>query len=132
LTRKCYGIVNRTLIGLILDSNPEITDVDLIIVDQKMKLPEITEESLVIPFSDNAYKIVAGTFQTPDPAKLYSDEEILKRQKVEVFPRKISPRETWYRVVIGKFDNEKEALKMIDLLKEKGLLPAFGGLSDIE
>jgi len=34
--------------------------------------------------------------------------------------------------VIGKFDNEKEALKMIDLLKEKGLLPTFGGLPGIE
>ena len=132
LTRKYYGIVNRTLIGLILDSNPEITDIDLIIVDQKMKVPEITEESLVIQFPDHSYKIVAGTFQTPDPAKLYSDEQILKGQKVEVFPRKVSPRETWYRVVIGKFDNEKEALKMIGLLKEKGLLPAFGGLPEIE
>jgi hypothetical protein len=34
-------------------------------------------------------------------------------------------------VLIGKFDNKEEALKMISFLKEKGLLPAFGGLSKI-
>jgi general secretion pathway protein A len=132
LARKYYGIVNRTLIGLILDLNPEITDVNLIIVDQKMKIPEIKEELFVIQFPDHTYKIAAGTFQTPDPSKVYTHEQILKGQKVEVFPRKVSPRETWYQVLIGNFDNEKEALKMIDLLKEKRLLPAFGGLPGIE
>jgi hypothetical protein len=35
-------------------------------------------------------------------------------------------------VVIGKFDNKNEVLKMISLLKENGLLPAFGGLVKIE
>jgi hypothetical protein len=34
--------------------------------------------------------------------------------------------------VIGNFDSEDEVLRMIDLLKEKGLLPAFGGLPRIE
>jgi hypothetical protein len=29
--------------------------------------------------------------------------------------------------VIGNFDNKDDTLKMISLLKEKGLLPAFGG-----
>jgi len=82
---------------------------------------------LIIRSPDHSYKIHAGTFETPDPAEFYSTEPALKGKKIEILPRKVSPRETWYRVVIGNFDNKDETLKTISLLKEKGLLPAFGG-----
>jgi hypothetical protein len=132
LTQKYYGMANITLIDFILDLNPEITNVHLIIVNQKIKIPNITEESLIIQSPDRTYKIHAGTFETPDNAKLYSDEPVFKGKKIEILPRKVSPRETWYRVVIGKFDNKNEVLKMISLLKKNDLLPAFGGLLKIE
>jgi phage tail protein X len=132
LTQKYYGMANKTLIDFILDLNPEITNVHLIIVNQKIKIPNITEESLIIQSPDRTYKIHAGTFETPDNAKLYSDEPVFKGKKIEILPRKVSPRETWYRVVIGKFDNKNEVLKMISLLKKNDLLPAFGGLLKIE
>jgi hypothetical protein len=129
LTQEYYGMVNLTFIDLLLELNPTITNVHLILVDQDIKIPNITEKLLIIQSADHTCKIHAGTFETPDPAKLYSDELALKGKKIETLPRKVSPRETWYRVMIGKFDNKDEALKIIFLLKEKGLLPAFGGLS---
>jgi hypothetical protein len=116
----------------ILDSNPEIKDVHLILVDQKIKIPKITEESLIIKTPENTYKINAGTFQTRHPAKIYNDEKTLKGKKIEILPRNVSTHETWYQVVIGKFDSEDEVLKMIGFLKGKGLLPAFGGLPKIK
>jgi general secretion pathway protein A len=128
LTKTYYGRADLTLIDFLLELNPEITNVHLILVDQEIKIPNITEKLLIIPSPDHTYKIHAGTFETPDPAKLYRDELVLTGKKIEVVPRKVSPRETWHRVIIGKFDNKEEALKMIFLLKEKGLLPAFGGL----
>jgi general secretion pathway protein A len=131
LTQEYYGMVNLTLIDLLLELDPTITNVDLILVHQEIKIPNITEKLLIIPSPDHTYKIHAGTFETPDPARLYRDEAALKGKKVEALPRKVSPRETWHRVLIGKFDNKEEALKMISFLKEKGLLPAFGGLSKI-
>ena len=124
-------MVNLTLIDLLLELNPPITNVHLILVDQEIKIPNITEKLLIMPSSDHTYKIHAGTFETPDPAKLYSDEGVLKGKEIEILPRKVSPRETWYRVTLGKFDNKDEALKMVFLLKEKKLLPAFGGLSQL-
>ena len=127
LTQKYYGRVDLTLIDLLLELNPEITNVHLIMVDQEIRIPNITEELLIIPYTDHTYKIHAGTFETPDPAKLYSNEPELKGKKMEVFPRKVSSRETWYRVVIGKFDNKDEVLEMVSLLKKRGVLPAFGG-----
>jgi hypothetical protein len=129
LTQEYYGMINLTFIDLLLELNPTITNVHLILVDQEIKIPNITEKLLIIQSADHTYKIHAGTFETPDPAKLYSDELALKGRKIETLPRKVSPRETWHRVMIGKFDNKDEALKMIFLLKEKSLLPAFGGLS---
>jgi general secretion pathway protein A len=127
LTQKYYGRVDLTLIDLLLELNPEITNVHLIMVDQEIRIPHITEELLIIPYSNHTYKIHAGTFETPDPAKLYSNEPELKGKKMEIFPRKVSSRETWYRVMIGKFDTKDEVSKMVSLLKKRGVLPAFGG-----
>ena len=132
LTQKYYGMANKTLIDFILDLNPEITNVHLIIVNQKIKIPNITEESLIIQSPDRSYKINAGTFETPDHAKLYSDEPVFKGKKIEILPRKVSPRETWYRVVIGPFAHKDDCLKVIDQLKGKGLLPVFGGILKME
>jgi general secretion pathway protein A len=128
LTQEYYGMVNLTLIDLLLELNPAITNVHLIRIDQEIKIPNLTEKLLIVPAPDHTYKIHAGTFETPDAARLYSDEPALKGKEIEVLPRSVSPRETWHRVLIGKFDNNEEALKMIFLLKEKGLLPAFGGI----
>jgi len=131
LTQEYYGKVNLTLIDLLLEVNPTITNVHLILVDQEIKIPNITEPLLIIPSPDHTYKMHAGTFENSDPAKIYSDERILKEKKIEILPRRVSPRETWHRVIIGKFDNKEEALRMVFLLKERGLLPAFGGLSNV-
>jgi hypothetical protein len=126
LTQKYYGVVNETLIDLLLEVNPEITNIHVIIVDQKLKIPYVTEELLMIQSADRTYKIHAGTFETPDSARLYSNEPILTGKNIEILPRKVSPKETWYRVTIGKFETKNEVLKTISLLRRKGLLPAFG------
>lgn len=128
LTQEYYGMVNLTLIDLLLELNPAITNVHLILVDQEIKIPNITEALLLIQSPDHTYQIHAGTFDASDAAKFYSDERISQGRKIEILPRKVSPNETWHRAVIGKFDNKDEALKMVYLLKEKGLLPAFGGV----
>lgn len=129
LSRKYYDRVNPTLMDHILELNPEIKDVHLILVDQKIRLPKITEESLILKTSEGTYQMNVGTFQKPDAAQFYSDEQSLKGKKVEVLPRRVSRQEIWYRVVIGDFDSLDEAVRATQLLKEKGLLPAFGDLS---
>jgi len=132
LAQRYYQKVNSTLIDLILDFNPEITNAHLILIDQIIRIPKITEEKLIIQSSDRTYKIHVGTFWTPDFAKLYRDEPSLKGKEIEILSRTVSPQETWYRVVVGKFDNKDEILKVIYLLKEKRLLPLFGGAPKIE
>ena len=127
LAQKYFRMANPTFVDLILDFNPEITNVHFITVNQRIKIPIITEESLILASADRTYKIHAGTFLDPDIVKAYRAEPVLKGKEIEILPRRVSPQETWFRVVIGRFDSEEEALKMIDLLKGRGLLPSFGG-----
>ncbi|NWG03647.1 MAG: AAA family ATPase [Syntrophaceae bacterium] len=127
LASRYYRMVNLTLMDLILDVNPDIKDVHLILVDQKIKLPKIAEELLVIKTPEGTYQMSVGTFQRPDAAHFYSDEQVLKGKKIEILPRRVSPQDVWYRVIVGNFDNQEEALKTARLLRQKGLLPAFGG-----
>jgi cell division protein FtsN len=88
-------------------------------------MPKITEGSLIIQSSDRTYKINVGTFWSPKSAKFYRSEPSLKGKEIDIVTRKATPKETWYRVVVGKFDSENEALKVISILKDKKLLPLF-------
>ena len=45
LARKYYQASNQTLADLILEANPEITNIHLIGVNQEIRIPEIREES---------------------------------------------------------------------------------------
>lgn len=80
----------------------------------------------------HTYKIHVGTFQNPGFVKFYRNEPALKGKVIEIFTRKVSPQETWYRVVVGPFGHKDECLKVIDQLKEKGLSPVFGGILKME
>jgi hypothetical protein len=126
LAQTYYHMNNETLADLILEVNPEITDANLIRIDEQIKIPEITEESLIINSPDNTYKVLLGTFQSPDAAKPYYREATVMKKEIEIIPRKVSPTDTWYRVVLGKFNNRDESLKAVSILKQKGLLPSFG------
>jgi len=123
VARQNYPVVNTSLLDFILDANPQITDIDLIFPDQKIRIPNITEESLLIQISDNHYNIYLGTFQRAQDVRLYKEEPSLRKKKWEVVSRQVSPRETWYRIVVGEFDTKEEALKSIQILKEKKMLP---------
>ena len=89
-------------------------------------MSKITEGSLIIQSSDRTYKINVGTFWSPKSAEFYRGEASLRGKEIEILARKATPKETWYRVVVGKFDSEDEVLKVISILKERNLLPLFG------
>jgi general secretion pathway protein A len=125
LTLKYYSETNTTLMDYILEFNPEITNPDLILIDQKIKIPEITESSLITKSSDGMFNVHLGTFSYAKEAARFIDDSGLKGKNVEVVPRKVSRKETWYRVSAGPFVNRDEGLKVLEEMKEKGLLPSF-------
>lgn len=125
LARKYYKETSITLVDYILELNPGITNPDLILVNQKIKIPEITESLLIKQSSDGKFTIHVGTFANSMHAVRYRDEIDLEGKKLEVVPRKVSPRETWYRVMAGPFADRDRALKAVEEMKQKGLLPSF-------
>lgn len=127
-----YRMSNTTSVALILDYNPGITNANFIAEKQKVRMPKITEESLIISSSDRTFKINVGTFGGPEFARIYKAEPSLKGKEVEVIPRKVGPKSNWYRVVVGNFDSENEALKVISVLREKNLLPIFGAFPKLK
>lgn len=120
-----YQAVNPTILDFILEANPQIHDLNLIVPKQMIKVPKITEESLLLHSSGEAYKIHLGTFKNAQEAQSYRDKPIFKEKNLEVFPRRVSSRQTWFKVLMGEFKTKEEALRSIRVLKEENLLPLF-------
>jgi len=127
LARKYYGLANTTLVDHILKANPSITNPNLIKITQKINMPDITESLLIMESSDGTCKVHLGTFLEAASARPYRDESALQGKEIEVIPWEVSPQETWYRVVAGNFESRNECLKVIQVLRQKGLLPSLGG-----
>jgi len=120
-----YGKFNKSLADLLLTHNPSITNPDLVLIDQQIKLPEIREEILITPASDNHFSVHLGTFSDLREANQFVNQLVLKGKNITIQPKKIPPRQTWYRVMVGSFKSQKEALEVIKSLRGKGLLPFF-------
>jgi len=127
LSRRYYQSDHLTFKDLILAANPQITDANIIHVDNIIKIPAVTEDSLLLPSSDQTYQIHLGTFNSPEFLKDFENHPALQGKKLQIVPRRASPEEIWFRFIAGDFADRKEALEAIRVLKEKGLLPAFSG-----
>ncbi len=123
LALKYYNDANLTFIDHILKLNPEITNPDLILVDQKIKIPEITGSLLLVQSSDDEYKVHLETFEDSRYAVRYIDEIGLPRGKVEVVPQQVSRKVKWYRVLAGPYSTKTEGLRAIEEMQQRGLLP---------
>lgn len=125
LALKYYKEANLTLMDHILERNPEITDPDLILVNQKIKIPEISGSLLIKQTVNGICKVHLGTFSTPKEAARYIADIRLEGKETEVVPLKVSRADTWYRVMAGPFADRDEALKAVDEMKQRGLLRSF-------
>ena len=121
-----YNQVNTTLMDFVMAFNPKIANPHLILIDQKIRIPEITESNLITQSSDGSIWAHIGTFLTGKEALKYKNFINITDKAIEIIPRKVSPDETWFRVMAGPFTNEEDCLKTIQALRQKGLLPAFG------
>lgn len=122
-----FGYTNVTLLDHIMALNPELTNPDLILVNQQIRLPDIGEESLVREAGKGIFRVFLGTFSRPDAVQSFRQEPLLKGREVEITSWKIGTGETWHRLSVGGFAGRDEALKTIRALKERGVLPSFGG-----
>ncbi len=125
LAQQYYQSTDLYFLDLLLEFNPQITNANLIHVNDEIKIPRVKEEILLIPSIDRTYKIHLGTFKHPKLPKNLENHPSLKGKILQIIPRKVSPQETWYRIFVGSFVNMEEGLKVIRTLKTMGLLPVF-------
>jgi general secretion pathway protein A len=122
---KHYNSVTTTLIDHILDMNPSITNPDLILLHQQVKLPELTEALLIKPSGDGTFKVHVATFAGRSAAVQYSRGLGFKDNDIEIVPRTVSTQNTWYRVMTGPYAGWDEALGAISHLKKRGYLTLY-------
>ncbi len=125
LVTNHYGKLNESLIDLVLSQNPSIKDIDLVLINQQIKLPELNDETLIVQVSDKHFSAYLGTFSGLEEAQQFINQLTLNRKNITVKPKKVSRRQTWYRVEAGSYESRKEALEVIKTLRGKSLLPFF-------
>lgn len=130
LAQRYYGQTSLTFVDHILMANPGIADPNRIWENQRIRLPEITEDSLILQGGDGAYRVWLETFLERQQAESLKGEFSSKAIGIEVLPRPVSPEKTWYRAVAGKFSTREECRKSIPGLQEKGLLPVLKKWTD--
>jgi hypothetical protein len=127
ITEETYKVSNTSVVDRIMELNPKIANPDLLPANQKIRLPEITEESLIIQSSDAAFKVRLGTFMKPEYASFLKGNPALQGKEIEIIPWKTPSGRTFYRATAGKFNSREEGLQVIRDLKENGLSPYFEG-----
>ena len=120
LAYQYYREASETGIDHILKLNPGITDPNLIRVNQKIKIPEITEALLIVPSPEGRYKVHLKTFSSLRSAQQYRQAASSGGKQTEIVPWKVSPGETWYRVMAGPFADRAEGSKFIEKMNLKG------------
>jgi phage tail protein X len=127
IAARIYHIANTSIVERILSLNPKIKNPDKLLIRTKIKLPRITEGSLVIKSSDGPYQIRLGTFLRPEYSDFLKAHPALQGKAVFIIPWKTLFGETWYRANAGNFDTSGEGLEMVRALREEGLSPYFQG-----
>jgi hypothetical protein len=127
IAERTYRVSNTSIVDRIMALNPKITNPDLLPANLKIRLPEITEESLIIPSSDASVMIRLGTFMKPEYAYFLKGHPAIHGKEISITPWKTPSGQTLYRATAGKFESREEGLQAIRELKEKGLSPYFEG-----
>ncbi|HTZ41310.1 MAG TPA: AAA family ATPase [Syntrophales bacterium] len=115
-TRYC-GIVNATILDSILDSNPEITDVDLIRAGSQILLPQPPGKAMLLTRPDGTFGIHVATFMTYREAQDYGGKIGSDLGRVEIVKKRVAPQRDWYRILVGPFSSREDARRALQSLE---------------
>jgi general secretion pathway protein A len=125
LVFRHYGKINESLVNLILSFNPSVKNKDLILVDQKIQLPEIKEETLISQGQKEGFVIYLGTFPRRQTAEEFRSQPELQGKFLNVRPIDSDSGKNGYRLDAGIFSSRTEALEVVKSLRRKNLLSFF-------
>ena len=120
LAREHYGRVNPTILDLILEANPSITDINHIPMHKGIVMPSLTEDSFILSVPDKPFTIHLGTYDHRPSLTVFQNQPVLRGKTIEIMVRTISPKERWYRVVAGPFATKEEAATALKAMEQNG------------
>jgi cell division protein FtsN len=72
---------------------------------------------MIVIATDGQYKVHLRTFRNLKTAEQYREKVASIGKKIEVVPWKVTPEETWYRVMTEPFTAKDDASKFIEETK---------------
>jgi general secretion pathway protein A len=123
LARQHYGLVNPTVLDILLEHNPHITDVNRIPADEPIEVPPLTDEQFLGRDPDGTYHLYLGTFDDQQSIQSLTKHPLLQGKTLKTTLRSASGDTPWYRLTASGFPSKKDALKVLASLREQGLMP---------
>jgi general secretion pathway protein A len=125
LAQEHYGLVNPTVLTILLEHNPQITDVNRIPADEPIEVPPLTDEQFLGMDPDGRHHIYLGTFDDQRSMQTLMKQQLLQGKTLKTDRQKVSGKIFWYRLTAGGFQSREDAMQVLRSLKEQGDLPAF-------
>jgi general secretion pathway protein A len=125
MAQEHYGRVNPTVLDILLEHNPHITDMNRIPVDELIEFPPLTDELFLGMDPDGRYHIYIGTFDNLRSVQTLMKYPLLQGKILKTDRRKVSNNSFWYRLTAGGFQSRGDAMQGLNALKQQGVLPAF-------
>ncbi len=125
LARQHYGVVNPTVLDILLQHNPHIADMNRVPVDRPIEVPQLTDDQLLGIDEDGKPFLYLGTYDDEQAIQALRNNALLKGKTFKTTLREVSSNTHWYRLTASGFKTTADARKTLESLKQQGLLPAF-------
>jgi general secretion pathway protein A len=119
IATRQYGFVNATILDRILESNPEIVNVDFIRAGSQVLLPQDAGEAKLLKRPDGSLSIHAATFMTYREAQDYLGKVGSDLGNADIVKKSVAPQKDWYRILVGSFGSREEARTALQSMKRR-------------
>jgi len=117
IAARHYGFVNATVLDRILESNPEIADVDLVRAGSEVRLPQAAGKAGFVTRPDGTLFIHAATFMTHREARDFAGRIGSDLGRVDIVKRRVAPGKDWYRILVGPYASREEGRSALQSLE---------------
>jgi len=118
---KEYGIFNATICDIIKRANPEIKDLDQIDIGQKIIIPKLDIDSIIVEITKGVFSIHLASFISYDNARQYFNQLPVEKYQISISPVEIAGKRPWYRIMMGNFSSRAQAKKFAKTIKFNNL-----------
>jgi len=118
LAMEVYGYTDQKVLDLIKSHNPDITNINLINVGQKIVFPPISAKS-----SGSTYTVYIASYGPFSAARQQFQRLTGEGYEAYIIPANDPEKGKIYRVTLGNFDKLQYAQEYASMLVEKGIAP---------